>query len=171
MKPAFKPRDSQGVPIPVLPAEEDVSYSQADWDEETFALFAEGRDPPACPKCGRIGFYGPRVSEQTGRHRACRFCGFFQRVDGPVERATPTVHRCGTWPTVARAPYLWWVDPGRDAYVCVFCEGPVSVDASRVQAPADEPQHPWWKVPQARTRFYYARFWENWPFTKGRVFL
>lgn len=171
MAAAFTPRTSKGVPIPSLPAVDEVPYTQQNWDEETFALFAEGRDPPACPKCGRTGFYGPRVNEHTGRHRACRFCGFFQPVGGPVQRATPTVHDCGAWPEIARAPYVWWVEPARDAYVCAFCGDAVAVNGRRITPPADDPDHPWWRVPQARTRFYYARFWENWTFTKGRVFL
>jgi len=72
---------------------------------------------------------------------------------------------------VARAPYVWWLPPEKESYVCPFCEERVSIDETRVAAPIDDPSHPWWKVPQRRTRFYYSRFWENWPFTKGRVFL
>ena len=169
MAKSFTPRTSQGMPMPVLP--DDVPYTNADWDEETFAVFAEGRDPSACPRCGRTGFYGPRVSDSVGRHRSCRFCGFFQRVDGEVEQATPVVHGCDAWPTVARAPYVWWLEPGDTGFTCLFCQADVSADDAATTSPLDNDDHPWWKVPQQRTRFYYARLWENWPFTKGRVFL
>jgi hypothetical protein len=160
-----------GNPAPVVPAEEDVPYTPAAWDEECFSLFAEGRDPAPCPSCGRTGFYGPRVGPTGERFRACRFCGLHQDVNGPPTRARPSIHRCSTWPEIARAPYIWWLAPGREEYHCPFCDQTVQLAATLGTVPSDEPQHPWWKVPQNRTRFYYARFWENWPFTKGRVFL
>ncbi|MCH7874433.1 MAG: hypothetical protein IH965_03945 [Gemmatimonadetes bacterium] len=141
------------------------------WDEDCLRLFGEGRDPGPCPSCGQTGFYGPRVGGQGRRYRACRFCGFHQEVGGAPSRAHPTVHGCSTWPDTARAPYIWWVPPKQDEYTCPFCETHVALEESRVTAPIDDPEHPWWKVPQARSRFYYARFWENWPHTKGRVFL
>ena len=72
---------SEGNPTPVLPAGEGVEYTVAAWDEECFALFAEGRDPSLCPACGRSGFYGPRVGPDGTRYRSCRFCGFYQGVD------------------------------------------------------------------------------------------
>jgi hypothetical protein len=143
----------------------------AAWDDECFNLFAEGRDPGACPSCGRIGFYGPRVGADGSRTRACRFCGFYQAVDHPPDRSRPAAHRCATWPEVARAPYIWWLPPGVDHYHCPFCDRPVTLEESRITPPNEDPAHPWWKVPQARTRFYYSRFWENWAYTKGRVFL
>jgi hypothetical protein len=117
-----------------------------------------------------MGFFGPRVVGVV-RHRACRFCGFYQEVDGPAARATPTVHGCGEWPEIARAPYIWWAAPGEASYTCSFCRGTVEIGACTVTPPSEDRKHPWWRVPQGRNRFYYARFWENWPFTKGRVFL
>jgi len=164
-------RDSIGIPTPAPPATPDVRYDPAAWDEECFAVFAEGRDPGACPQCGRTGFYGPRVGGRGRRYRACRFCGFHQDVGGLPDLARPTSHRCGVWPQVARAPYVWWLPPDEDEYLCPFCEERVRLEDARVRAPIDDPEHPWWKVPQERTRFYYARFWENWAFTKGRVFI
>lgn len=157
-------------PLAVPPALARLSYPSAVWDEEAFAAFAEGRDPQACPACGRVGFFGPRVIGIV-KHRACRFCGFYQEADGEAGRATPTVHGCADWPTIARAPYLWWVPPGERSYTCAFCGGTVIVEEHGVTPPSENPEHPWWRVPQGRNRFYYARFWDNWPFTKGRVFL
>lgn len=168
---AASPRDSTGTPSPVLPAEEGVAYTLAAWDDECFTVFAEGRDPAPCPACGRVGFYGPRVGGEGVRARACRFCGFYQLVDHPPNRARAAAHRCAAWPDVARAPYIWWLPPGSDTYHCPFCNQDVTWAESQIAPPSEDPAHPWWKVPQGRNRFYYARFWENWPYTKGRVFL
>lgn len=164
------PRSTLGVPTPVAALTEDA-YTSARWDEEAFALFAEGRDPPVCPQCGTTGFYGPRVAGDGARYRACRFCGLWQAVGGERQAAAPSVHGCLAWPEVARAPYIWWVPPGVTGYECPFCGEAVEVAATRVGVPATDPQHPWWKVPHKRNRFWYASFWERWPYTKGRIFL
>lgn len=147
-----------------------LSYAPADWDQDAFEAFAEGRDPAPCPACGRAGFFGPRVVG-VAKHRACRFCGFYQEAGETPVRARPTSHGCPEWPEIARAPYIWWVPPDEDGYTCSFCGEKVIADEHLVGVPADDPSHPWWKVPQGKNRFYYARFWENWPFTKGRTFL
>jgi len=147
-----------------------LAYTVAAWDEDAFAAYAEGRDPQPCPACGRVGFFGPRVVG-VSKIRQCRFCGFHQEADEAPTRATPTAHGCAEWPDIARAPYIWWVAPGEGTYTCAFCKGVVTVAAHTVTPPSEDPSHPWWRVPQGRNRFYYARFWENWPFTKGRVFL
>ena len=169
--PQVKRRESLGVPTPALPIDQEVAYSVGAWDEECFALFAEGRDPGTCPSCRRTAFYGPRVGGRGRRYRACRFCGLLQDVGGRPGRATPTVHGCADWPEVARAPYIWWLPPEQTEYTCPYCEEQVSADDARVTAPIDDRDHPWWKIPQGRTRFYYSRFWENWPCTKSRTFL
>lgn len=161
--------------MPDKPAHSSVAnanlvYSAAAWDEDAFALYAEGREPQPCPVCARVGFFGPRVVG-VSKLRACRFCGFHQEADEAPARATPTAHGCAEWPDIARAPYIWWVPPGESTYTCAFCRKVVKVDEHAVTPPSEDPNHPWWRVPQGRNRFYYARFWENWPFTKGRVFL
>ncbi|HEX9632774.1 MAG TPA: hypothetical protein VGA02_09940 [Gemmatimonadales bacterium] len=145
-------------------------YTASAWDEDAFAAYAEGRDPRPCPVCGRVGFFGPRVVGVM-KVRACRFCGLYQEAEGPPLRATPTVHACAEWPEIARAPYIWWVPPGDASYTCSFCRTVVKAADCLVTPPSEDSKHPWWRVPQGRNRFYYARFWENWPFTKGRVFL
>ncbi len=150
---------------------QDLAYTQADWDDECFANFGEGRDPAPCPACGRTGFYGPRIEDPDRRYRACRFCGFTQDVDGAAQRYRPTAHDCAPWPTCAKAPYLWWVAPGVASYTCPFCRERAVVSKCLVSAPVDDSNHPWWKVPQRRNRAYYVRFWENWDPTKGRVYL
>lgn len=155
--------------VPPRPA--GAPYSLDDWDAETFAGFGEGRNPASCPECGRSAFYGPRIDSTDRRYRQCRFCGFTQAVDEPAVRHTPTVHACDPWPECARAPYLWWVAPWVDSYPCPFCRQRVDVAAARVQRPVDDPNHPWWRVPQDRRSFYYRRLWANWPVTQGRTYL
>ncbi len=141
------------------------------WEEECFRAFGEGRPPAPCPACDRTGFYGPRFLDPDRRYRQCRFCGFTQDVDTAPTRYLPTVHQCDAWPECARAPYIWWVAPDTEAYRCAFCQGQVDVAISQVTPPFDDADHPWWRVPQDRKRFYYLRFWENWEVTKGRVHL
>lgn len=146
-------------------------YTRADWDAETYAMYGEGRDPAPCPACSRTGFYGPRFEDPDRRYRQCRFCGFTQEVDRPPEQYRPAVHGCAKWPQVARAPYLWWAAPGVASFRCPFCLERAVVSRHLVPRPPDDPDHPWWKVPQRRKRSYYLRFWENWEFTRGRAFL
>jgi hypothetical protein len=107
----------------------------------------------------------------VSRIRACRFCGFYQEAGQAPVRAVATCHGCAEWPEIARAPYLWWVPPDEPTYTCSFCHETVVVADHGVVAPSDDSSHPWWRVPQGKNRFYYSRFWDNWPFTKGRVFL
>jgi hypothetical protein len=155
----------------VKTADSTARYARQDWDDECFAVFGEGRDPRPCPVCAHTGFYGPRITAPDRHYRQCRFCGFTQDVGGEPETYVPTAHACLKWPTCARAPYLWWVPAGTDSYRCTFCGEQVAVADARVVRPVDDPDHPWWRVPQGRNRFYYQRFWENWPVTQGRTFV
>ena len=147
------------------------TYSLEQWDEDCFVAFGEGRDPSPCPDCGRTGFYGPRIDSADRRYRQCRFCGFTQIVDEEATRYEPIVHGCGAWPECARAPYIWWVPSNVAEVNCPYCHARISVDTVRVVAPVRDRTHPWWRVPQGRSRPYYLRFWENWAVTKGRVHL
>jgi hypothetical protein len=144
-------------------------FSESDWDAACHALFAEGRDPLPCPECGRTGFFGPRIEEPDQHYRQCRFCGFTQYVGQEPQRYRPTVHDCPSWPRCAKAPYVWWVAPGVVRYRCPFCGGQVVISRALVAPPVENPQHPWWKVPQHRSRFYYVTFWERWGLPRGRV--
>jgi len=63
------------------------------------------------------------------------------------------------------------VPPEVESYLCPFCSKRVPVAEAAIAPPAEDPTHPWWKVPQDRARAYYQRFWENWDVTKGRVHL
>jgi hypothetical protein len=155
----------------LTPRASGAGYALDHWEQEAFANFGEGRSPSPCPECGRTGFYGPRLDAAERRYRQCRFCGFTQAVGEPPVRCQAIVHGCADWPWCARAPYLWWVEPGVDSCDCPFCRKPVDVGAVEVLRPVEDEEHPWWRVPQNRSRFYYSRFWSNWAVTNGRVFL
>jgi len=146
-------------------------YTRDDWDAESYSIFGEGGNPAACPECGRTGFYGPRFAEPERRFRACRFCGFWQDVDGPPTRYLPTAHTCDPWPELSHAPYIWWVSSDTDAYDCPFCGDPVIVAVAVVPTPAETPKHPWWKIPQNRPPSFYRRLWSNWECSAGRTIL
>jgi hypothetical protein len=148
-----------------------LAYTRRDWEEDLMANFGEGRDPIPCPDCSRTGFYGPRIDAVERHYRQCRFCGFTQMVGQAWERHLPTAHDCDSWPECARAPYVWWVGPEVESYLCPYCGKRVTVSGSLVFRPAEDLSHPWWKVPQNRSKEYYSRFWENWEVSFGRVFL
>ena len=155
-----------------------LEYNMSDWEEESYQLFVERADPQPCPRCGTTGFYGPRAVDPGIKYRACRFCGFWQSVDGEPEQCRPTSHGCEEWPECARAPYIWWVRQDTKRYTCPFCRQEVNVVSHNsfmkgvlILSPLENLDHPWRKVPQNRTYSYYLRFWENWACTKGRVIL
>jgi hypothetical protein len=158
-------RKAADAQLPSLP------YSPQDWEEDCMASFGEGRDPSPCPDCGRTGFYGPRIDATERHYRQCRFCGFTQMVGEEPQRSRPTAHDCDAWPECARAPYLWWVGPEIESYLCPYCGKRASVADALAPRPVDDTSHSWWKVPQNRKRSYYMRFWENWEVSNGRVFL
>ena len=162
----------------ISPAILALSYTEEDWESDSYDLYAERSDPAPCPDCGRTGFFGPRAQDPGLKFRACRFCGFTQEVDHAPVRYLPTAHDCDEWPTCAKAPYLWWVPPDVTEYHCPYCGQQVHVFGVNMYhpgaiqtAPQEDKEHPWWRVPQGRPYKYYLRFWENWPVTKGRVFL
>lgn len=148
-----------------------LRYSTRDWEEDLMASYGLGSDPSPCPHCGRTGFYGPRIDPTERHYRQCRFCGLTQMVEEEWERHLPTAHDCESWPECARAPYVWWIGPEVESYLCPYCGKRVTVAEARVSRPSDDTSHPWWKVPQNRSKAYYSRFWENWEVSFGRVFL
>ena len=138
---------------------------------------AEGINPPACPECGRTGFYGPRAADGIPKSRSCRFCGFSQRVLCEPTRLRPVAHDCDDWPDCAGAPYIWWIPMEERWYTCSFCGHRVAVrggnsfvKSAAITAPSDDPSHAWWKVPQNQSYGAYYKYWENWRCTKGRAF-
>jgi hypothetical protein len=155
-----------------------LEYTEEQWEEDSYLLFVERSDPQPCPKCGQTGFYGPRAADPGVKFRCCRYCGFSQEVGEEPAQFLPVVHSCEEWPTIAKAPYVWWVHPAMERFLCPFCGRDSDVRGRNVfkpgvlgKSPLEVPDHPWGKVPQNRTYSYYLRFWENWEFTKGRVVL
>ncbi len=154
------------------------TFTDQDWEDQFYALMAEQADPLPCPDCGRAGFYGPRALDGKPKFRACRFCGFFQEVMQQPTRLQPVAHDCDNWPEAAGAPYIWWIPKSEKWYTCNYCARRVAITQANafmkgaaVTSPADDPNHPWQKVPQNASYDTYYKLWENWPATKGRVFL
>ena len=155
-----------------------VTFTDADWEDQSYALMAEQAAPSPCPNCGRTGFFGPRALDGQPKFLSCRFCGHSQPVNQAATRLRPVAHDCKNWPEVAGAPYIWWIAMDEKWYVCHYCKRRIAVartnafmkDAA-ITAPADDPNHPWWKIPQNASYHTYYTLWEKWPCTKGRVFL
>ncbi|MBI4499676.1 MAG: hypothetical protein HY700_00805 [Gemmatimonadetes bacterium] len=133
-------------------------YTDTEWEAENAALWA-GANPQSCPQCTRTGFYGPRKNRAERKYRACRFCGFWQVVGRNPEQYRASVPRCHGWPQAAGAPYLWWAAPGEESYACEHCGHLVDVQATLIDAPAQDRSHPWWNVPQNLTQAEYTRYW------------
>src|SRR2546428_6900343 len=102
----------------------------AAWDQDSLGICGSRSPPPHCPGCGRMGFYGPRKTDDDRRYRLCKFCGFYQEPDVEPTQCRATVHGCATWPVVAGAPYIWWVQPDENEYRCPQCGTLVSVAAA-----------------------------------------
>ncbi len=136
-----------------------MTYTVADWDEDYLAIFAARRPTPHCSGCGRTGFYGPRKAHNDRRYTLCKFCGFYQEPGAEPTQCRATVHGCRSWPAVAGAPYIWWVQPDETEYRCPYCGTLVGVVAVTVKRPVDDSSHPWWQVPQDLTFDQAAAFW------------
>lgn len=136
------------------------AYTESDWDAENDALLG-GAEPAECPGCRRTGFYGPRRASPERKYGACTFCGFVQDVGEPAVRYRATVHRCEGWPRVAGAPYIHWVPPEEVSCPCPCCGQPVRAAEAEIPPPADDPDHPWWKVPQKMTQVDSLLFWRS----------
>ena len=152
-----------------------LKYTIEQWDDDSYALMAEGADPVHCPSCGFTGFYEPRALDNK-KFRECRFCGFYQEADEPVGRRRPVVHDCEEWPEAGGAAYIWWIPADERFYECNFCGQRAVVEKTNafqrsveITPPADDPTHPWWQVPQDKSYSYYREYWEEWPCTKGRI--
>lgn len=135
-----------------------TAFSARDWDAENEALL-RGEPPRPCPRCGRSGFYGPRRASPEEKYRACTFCGLWQVAGGEEATATPWAHGCDPWPRVAGAPLVEWAPPGAVTASCPTCGARVRVAKNRVTSPADDREHPWWRVPQEMSAVDSLVFW------------
>ena len=134
------------------------TFSASDWDEEFRSVFARGVSPPSCPACQRSGFYGPRKADDR-LYQMCKFCGLYQEPEKDPVQLISTVHDCPGWPRVAGASYIWWVQPFESSYTCPTCGSTVKVSSAVVKRPVDDPDHPWWSVPQGMTFAEARKFW------------
>jgi hypothetical protein len=110
-------------------------YTEADWAAEMAALYDAREGPPACPRCRRSGFYGPRRADKERRYRACKFCGLWQDVGKPPHLIIRYECHVADW----KEPHEPWN--------CPTC-GRHFGTSQAVGWPADNPEHPWWSVPQ-----------------------
>jgi DNA-directed RNA polymerase subunit RPC12/RpoP len=136
-----------------------ATYTDAEWQADFLAIFAKRAPPPPCARCGRTGFFGPRRAANDRRYWLCKFCGFSASVGGGPVQCRATVHRCTQWPTVAGAPYVWWVQPDETRYECPYCGTVVEVASATVKRPVEDPSHPWHGVPEKATFAQAAAFW------------
>ncbi|UCC47879.1 MAG: hypothetical protein JSV41_10395 [Gemmatimonadota bacterium] len=146
-----------------------LAYSEVAWSAEMRER-DRGDQPRACPACRRTGFYGPREDEAGRHYRMCQFCGFFQSVGEARAQLRPCVHPCGLVREVAGAPYITWVPREQLSYYCESCKGEAAVAESLVTSPAEDADHPWWRVPQQLSHQEYVRFWLT-NGAPGRVYL
>ena len=154
----------------LLPSSWIGTYTERKWRLDWKIRDESTKAPPPCPKCQRIGFFGPRIRPfQT--YRACRFCGFWQDVGHEPEFRVPAYHDCINWPIVAGAPYMWWIQPTQESFVCPYCTEDVSYDAARARNPSLHPKHPWWRVPQNWDASGYRDYWSKWYIGRGRAYL
>jgi len=160
------------------PTQSAALYTEEDWDDAMYALVAERKPPQPCPSCKRTGFYGPRARDGGAQHHSCRFCGFYQEVNGPAMRLMPVSHDCEKWPQVAKSSYLWWVMPGEQWFTCPYCKQRLAVKATNpfmksaeAPMPLDHPDHGWWNVPQNMEYKQAYRYFQQWEQTKGQVFI
>ena len=135
-----------------------VSYRKSDWNAEFMTVFAQRAAPPSCPGCNRTAFFGPRKAGDR-EYRLCKFCGFYQGVGADPHQCVATVHGCAGWPSIAGAPYIWWLQPDETEYQCRYCQTLVQVSATVVPRPVQDRAHPWWQVPQNMSFEQARAFW------------
>jgi len=143
--------------------------TQAAWQADFLSVFGERQAPPFCPGCKRMGFFGPRKASGDRLYWLCKFCGLYQGIDEDPVQCIATVHSCFSWPTIAGAPYIWWVRPGEVKYECPWCKTVVYTQQVTVRRPADDDSHPWWQVPQDLTFEAASTFWHD--HGQSRVYL
>jgi hypothetical protein len=136
-------------------------YTDGEWAADMASLYLARESPPACPHCGRTGFYGPRSAGSTRRYRGCKFCGFWQNVGERVIIHFAVVHDCDRNTSIAAAPEIQWVAPHERIVKCYGCQQDFEVAGFIITAPSDDPSHPWWNVPQGLSYDDSIIFWQS----------
>ena len=117
-----------------------MKYTQEQWKEEmektaTCSHSNYGSCSIACPWCEITGFYGPR-DDFNGRHyRACKFCGWWQEVDGDEP------YRC----TAVQCLDCLHADAHKvfEGQACRKCG---SKNKVQIPWPIDHKEHPAWEI-------------------------
>ncbi len=141
-----------------------MKYTEKQWEEEmkiSLSSFCGGQHWPAgsctipCPRCGTVGFYGPRGSSSNGRkYRACKFCGFWQEAWGSVydERGgkpyrciTVYCDKCQTSNT-----YNWHLPETQKFGYCPRCH----TELKKTKWASDNSSHPFHKIKEQMDRIH-----------------
>ncbi len=128
---------------------EGLEYTLEEWQADRLSFEA------ACPRCGKILFYGAYPPEGIDAHlelrpqpgdrkyRLCKFCGLYQEPGKTAVQAKPVAHMCKDQSYELGAAYIQW-HPEGDTYTCFWChEEEIPVDSSLVPSPCETPDHPW----------------------------
>lgn len=129
-------------------------YKLKQWEKEMkISSFCGGQHWPAgsctipCPKCGVVGFYGPRGDTSGRKYRACKFCGFWQEVGGkPYRCITVYCDKCQTSDT-----YNWHIPPWtQGSEYCPKCHAQLK----QTKWASDNPSHPFHKIKEQMDRMH-----------------
>ena len=97
-----------------------------------------------CPNCKVIGFYAPREDDGGRKYRGCKFCGFWQEVDGgepyggePYRCIALHCESCGIYD---------WTQPKeeKDFKPCEIC----GLKYKKFKWAIDYPKHLFWQLKQ-----------------------
>lgn len=143
-------------------------FGESQWAADIRAIFEAFGPPPHCPHCSRSGFYGPRQAGER-HYWLCKLCGYYRQTGAAPVACRPTAHRCPNWPSVAGSPYIWWVLPGEETYVCPYCSAETHVAETLTSSPSDEEDHPWHSVPEHGSFDEAAAWWTR--HGQGRIYL
>ena len=118
-----------------------MTYTLKQWEEENGIVQSSyhphyGSCRLPCPNCKVIGFYAPRGDAEGRKYRACKFCGFWQEVDGePYRYEAVLCPDCGC--------FDWHIK--FTGQVCNNCGG---VNKTRCPWAIDCLSHPFWQLKQ-----------------------
>ncbi|MBI2042718.1 MAG: hypothetical protein HYT21_03175 [Candidatus Nealsonbacteria bacterium] len=122
----------------------DKEYTEKQWEEEMRLSVFCGHHTDSfhngcilqCPKCGEVGFYGPRIDPDSKKYRACKFCGWWQEVQGEegrnINNGEP--YRCKHFCCDQCGVYDWGITDNLR-----FC--PKGHETKKIDWASDDPNH------------------------------
>jgi hypothetical protein len=135
-------------------------YTEGQWKEEmeisssTFCgqHWAAGSCKIPCPKCGTIGFYGPRHDPSGNRkYRACKFCGFWQEVCGSIyDERGGKPYRCITVYCEKCKTYNWHLPWIKNTWHCPNCKTEMKI----AKWASDDSCHPFHKLKEQMNKIH-----------------